>query len=71
MVLQQCNMVVTMDKEDDVATRIPRAWADELKIIVKAEDPKKTWNAKVRELIRGYLDLRAANAELITNAEAN
>jgi hypothetical protein len=63
-------MVVTMDKEDDVATRIPRTDAEEMKIAVKSIKPRITWNAKVRELVRGYLDTRAANAELAAKAEA-
>ena len=54
--------------------KVPREWADELKIIAEAEDPMKKWGAKAREVLRGYLDMRAANVELIekaAQAEAN
>jgi len=63
-------MVLTVGQQlaGDAVVRIPREWAEELKIIAKAEDPMKTWGAKVRELIRGYLDMRTANAELMEKA---
>ena len=63
-------MVLTVGQQldGDAVVRVPREWAEELKIIAKAEDPMKTWGAKVRELIRGYLDMRAANAELMEKA---
>ena len=55
-------------ESDVVAMKLPREWADELKIIAEAEDPLKKWPAKAREIIRGYLDMRAANAELMEKA---
>ena len=64
---------VQIDNSDAVL-RVPREWADELKAIAKAEDPKKKWSAKAREILRGWLDMRAANAGLMekaAQAEAN
>ena len=63
-------MVLTVGQQldGDAVVRVPREWAEELKIISKAEDPMKTWGAKVREIIRGYLDMRSANAELVEKA---
>ena len=64
-------MALTVSQQTDnhdAVVRVPREWAEELKNIAKAEDPKKTWGAKVRELIRGYLDMRAANVELMEKA---
>ena len=55
--------------DSDVAVmKVPRAWAEELKIIAETEDPMKKWSAKAREIIRGYLDMRAANAEMMVKA---
>ena len=48
--------------------KVPRAWAEELKIIAETEDPMKKWSSKAREIIRGYLDMRAANVELMEKA---
>jgi len=53
---------------------VPQEWAEELKKIAEAEDPLKKWTAKAREILRGWLDMRAANAELVekaAQAEAN
>ena len=63
-------MVLTVGQQldGDAVVRVPREWAEELKIIAKAEDPMKTWGAKVRSVIRGYLDMRAANVELMEKA---
>ena len=68
--LTQWYIVLTMSQQldGDAVVRVPREWAEELKIIAKAEDPMKTWGAKVREIIRGYLDMRAANAEMMVKA---
>lgn len=51
-----------------VVMKVPREWANELKTIAEAEDPMKKWSAKAREIIRGYLDMRAANVELMEKA---
>ena len=70
-------MVFTISAQtdyNDAVLRVPREWADELKVIAKAEDPKKKWSAKARQVLRGYLDMRAANVELVekaAQAEAN
>ena len=48
--------------------KVPQEWADELKKIAEAEDPLKKWPAKAREIIRGYLDMRAANVDLMEQA---
>ena len=69
-------MVLTVGQQldGDAVVRVPRAWVEELKVIAKAEDPMKTWGAKVREVLRGWLDMRTANAELMekaAQAEAN
>jgi hypothetical protein len=53
---------------------IPYEWVKELKAIAESKDPLKKWTAEGREIIRGYLDMRAANAELMekaAQAEAN
>jgi len=50
------------------AVWIPREWVQELTIIAKAEDPLKEWGDKVREALRGYLDMAKANAELMEKA---
>ena len=47
---------------------IPYAWVEELKAIAESKDPLKKWTAEAREIIRGYLDMRAANAELMEKA---
>lgn len=47
---------------------VPQEWADELRVIAESEDPLKKWTAKGREILRGYLDLRKANASLLENA---
>ena len=67
----QCNVVFTISVQidnNDAVLRVPREWADELKRIAKAEDPKKKWSAKARQVLRGYLDMRAANADLMGKA---
>lgn len=47
---------------------VPQEWADELRVIAESEDPLKKWTAKGREIIRGWLDLAKANAELMEKA---
>lgn len=48
--------------------KVPQEWADEFKRIANAEDPLKSWSAKAREVLRGWLDMRAANVELMEKA---
>lgn len=58
-----------MSTETDTALLpVPQEWADELRVIAESEDPLKKWTAKGREILRGYLDLRKANASLLENA---
>jgi len=51
-----------------VTLAIPEEWADELRKIAESEDPLKKWTAKAREILRGWLDMRAANADLFEKA---